>query len=94
MSYYRLYFMTSFTGHIERFEEFAADNDEQAISLAQSRQGPLALELWCSHRKVEQFSALDLASQLLLQREALLAVKEQLEPEPSLDDAQAENRTA
>jgi len=94
MGYYRLYFMSSFSGHIERFEEFAVENDEQAISLAQSRQGFLALELWCSHRKVEQFDALDLASQLLAQRQKLKAVKEQLEAEPSVDDAQPENRTA
>ena len=93
MSYYRLYFMSTYSGHIERFEEFVAASDAQAVSLAQSRQGPLALELWCSHRKVEQFPALDLASQLLSQRERLQAVKDQLEPGPSVD-AQAENRTA
>ena len=94
MSYYRLYFMSSFSGHIERFEEFAADNDEQAISVAQSRQDLLPMELWCSERKVKRFNALDLGSQLLVQRQKLKGVKKKLEAEPSVDDAQPENRTA
>ena len=52
MSDYRLYFMEAFSGHIERFEEFDAADDVAAVVLAETRQGPLSLELWCSHRKV------------------------------------------
>ena len=94
MGYYRLYFMSSFTGHIERFEEFDADDDAQALGLAETRRGALAMELWCSHRRVEQFAALDLASQLLAQRQILKAVKHQLETDLSVDIAQPENRKA
>ena len=94
MSYYRLYFMNSFSGHIERFEEFNADHDETALALAKTRQGLLALELWCSHRKVARLEPIDLASQLLAERSRLKAVKAQVEPKPSADDTLSENRSA
>lgn len=94
MSYYRLYFMSSFSGHIERFEEFDADDDAQALQLAEAKQGALAMELWCYHRRVEQFAARDLASQLLAQRQMLKNVKHQLETDLPVDLAQPENRKA
>ncbi len=94
MSYYRLYFMSSFTGHIERFEEFGAGDDREAVAVAETKQGPLALELWCSHRKVAQLDAIDLASQLLAQRRVLKAVKAQVEPEPGAENTQSQDRSA
>ena len=95
MSFYRLYFMETFSGHIERFEEFDVADDAAATALAQASQGPLSLELWCSHRKVARFDALDLTSQLLAQRAAQKAVKAQVEAGAKVDDdTTAENRSA
>lgn len=95
MGYYRLYFMNSFSGHIERFEEFDAADDAAAIVLAKAKQGPLALELWCSHRKVTRVNAIDLASQLLAERAERKAVKAKVEPSSIPDeDSKAENRSA
>ena len=93
MSYYRLYFMDNYTGHIERFEELDAADDRGAVALAETKLGPQALELWCSHRKVARFDALDLASQILRNRRTLKLVKSRTEPAPGSDD-QAENRSA
>ena len=95
MSYYRLYFMSSFSGHIERFEEFDAPDDAAAIVVAKTRQGLLALELWCSHRKIARVNAVDLASQLLAERAERKAVKAQVAPGAIADeDSKAENRSA
>jgi hypothetical protein len=94
MSYYRLYFMSSYFGHIERFEDFDALDDGAAVALAKSRQGPLALELWTGHRKVKSIEAHDLASQLIAQRSEIKAVKAQVEPSANLEDNEkAENRS-
>jgi hypothetical protein len=94
MSYYRLYFMNSYSGHIERFEDFDSDSDAEALALAKTKEGPLALELWCARRKVMHLEALDLASQLLAQRRIRKDVKAQVEPEPDSDQAASENRSA
>ena len=95
MSYYRLYFMETFSGHIQRFEEFDAANDAAAVLLAEGRQGALSLELWCSHRKVARLEALDLTSQLLAQRAERKAVKAQVRLNSNADeDYTAENRSA
>lgn len=95
MSYYRLYFMSSFSGHIERFEEFDAADDAAAVILAKARQGLFALELWCSHRKVARVNAIDLTSELLAERAARKAVKAKVEPGAIADeDSKAENRSA
>lgn len=95
MGYYRLYFMNSFSGHIERFEEFEAADDVAAVVLAKAQQGPLALELWCSQRKVKRINAIDLASQLIAERAERKAVKAKVEGGDIADgDSKAENRSA
>ena len=94
MSYYRLYFMNTFNGHIERFQEMEADRDEEAIAEALEQQGPLATELWCRHRKVARFEAVDLASQLLLQRRVLKDAKAQVEASAQSVDTESESRSA
>ena len=94
MSYYRLYFMNTFNGHIERFQEVEADRDEEAIAEALEQQGPLAIELWCHHRKVARFEAVDLASQLLLQRRVLKDAKAQVEASAQSVDTESESRSA
>ena len=55
MRYYRLYFMNSRNGHIERFAEFEAPTDDAAEALAAEHEGAQPLELWCLHRKVRRF---------------------------------------
>lgn len=52
MLYYRLYFMSSRTGHIIRFAEYEAPDDSAAMALARQQEGEQALELWCQRRKV------------------------------------------
>jgi hypothetical protein len=55
--YYRLYFLNPRSGHIIRFAEFEAVDDEAAIALAAEQEGPQPLELWCRQRKVKRFEA-------------------------------------
>ena len=55
MTKYRLYFMSPRTGHIDRFEEFEAPDDGQAISIAEDQLGEQPIELWAGHRKVRRY---------------------------------------
>jgi hypothetical protein len=58
-SSYRLYFMDPDSGHIERFAEFEAPDDQSAIALAGEHIGRNPLELWCERRKVGRINAFD-----------------------------------
>lgn len=58
MSYYRLYFMEPFSGHIARFAEFEASDDAAAGELAAGHAGENPLELWCERRKVRRIERL------------------------------------
>ncbi len=58
MDHYRLYFMTSIGGHIERFESIEANSDQAAIEAAKLYRGPYPLELWQRDRRVEIFARL------------------------------------
>lgn len=60
MLYFRLYFMSPRSGHIERFAEFEASDDIAAIALASEHEGHQPLELWCEHRKVKRFDLVSL----------------------------------
>ena len=55
MAHYRLYFLDSRTGKIERFEEFEARDDDEALGLIEQRIGDQPLELWSGGRKIGQF---------------------------------------
>ena len=71
MPYYRLYFMSPHSGHIEHFSEFDAAGDAEAMARAREHEGQEALELWNERRKVGRIEPNDLASRLLaLRREA------------------------
>ena len=94
MSYYRLYFMHSFSGHIERFDEIEAEEDVDAVAQAFDQQGDLAIEVWCEHRKVARFEAVDLASQLLGHRRVLKDAKAQFETDANSGDTESESRSA
>lgn len=51
---YRLYFMSPKNGHIERFEEFEADDHATARQIAAAKLDGKPLELWHHHEKVER----------------------------------------
>lgn len=55
MPSYRLYFMRLTDGHIDRFEDFDAVNDEAALTFAKGKVNGHALELWEGHRKLHHF---------------------------------------
>jgi hypothetical protein len=58
MTHYRLYFMSSTDGHIDRFESIESDSDAAAIEAAKLYQGPYSLELYQRDRRVEAFPRL------------------------------------
>ncbi|MEA3047403.1 MAG: hypothetical protein QOJ53_1735 [Sphingomonadales bacterium] len=55
LAYYRLYFLDPDSGHIDRFEEFDAAGDAEAIGRAGDMQHDVPLELWSGRRKVHHF---------------------------------------
>ena len=65
MSYYRLYFMCARSGHIMKFAEYEAPDDQSAIALALEHEGEQALELWCGRRKVTRIEAADAESEII-----------------------------
>lgn len=52
MSNYRLYFMDPVTGHIDRFEDFVASDDVEAIHQVSRRRRDVPVELWRDGEKV------------------------------------------
>jgi hypothetical protein len=55
MAHYRLYYLDSRSGKIERFEEFEACDDDDALGFIEQRIGDQPLELWSGGRKIGQF---------------------------------------
>jgi len=55
MLYYRLYFMDRFSGHIDHFREFEAENDDAAVQIADAWKSGRAMELWNRHRKLKRW---------------------------------------
>ena len=55
MLYYRLYYMDRFSGHIDHFREFEAEDDTAAIALANGWAEGRAMELWNRHRKLKHW---------------------------------------
>ena len=60
MRYYRLYFMDRFSGHIEYFREFEAEDDNAALAIAESWHEDRAMELWNRERKLKRWDHLTL----------------------------------
>jgi hypothetical protein len=56
MLYYRLYFLDRYTGHIDHFREFEAEDDSAAIVTAESWAEGLPMELWNRHRKLKRWA--------------------------------------
>ena len=55
MSYYRIYFMNSSNGHIDRAEDLQARDDQEAIATTNPLVDGQPVELWCGTRKVLRF---------------------------------------
>ena len=58
VQHYRLYFMDRFSGHILRFADFEAPDDDAAAALAGEYVAENPLELWSGHRKVRRLEPL------------------------------------
>jgi hypothetical protein len=61
MFYYRLYFMHRFSGHIEHYREFEAENDEAAVATAEGWNEGCPMELWNLERKLKHWDDESLA---------------------------------
>jgi hypothetical protein len=59
MSYYRLYFLHNFSGHIQRFEDFEVASDDEALVKATLCRGLFPLELWCEQRRIARINAVE-----------------------------------
>ena len=57
MAYYRVYFINGQSGHFERFAEFDAAGDGEAIAHAATYESDQAVELWCGGRMVCRLEA-------------------------------------
>ena len=61
MLYYRLYFMDRFSGHIDHYREFEAENDDAALAIAEDWREGQPMELWNLHRKLKHWDEEPLA---------------------------------
>jgi hypothetical protein len=57
MLYYRLYFYDRFSGHIDHFREFEAEDDAAAIALAEEWRCSGPMELWNRQRQLKRWDA-------------------------------------
>ena len=55
MRYYRLYFLDGFSGHIDHFREFEAEDDDAAMEIAERWREDRAMELWNRDRKLRRW---------------------------------------
>ncbi len=55
MRYYRLYFLDRFSGHIDHFREFEAEDDESAIGIAEGWREECPMELWNRQHKLKHW---------------------------------------
>ena len=55
MLYYRLYFMDRFSGHIDHFREFEAEDDDCALKIAEGWREGQPMELWNRTRKLKSW---------------------------------------
>jgi hypothetical protein len=60
MRYYRLYFMDRFSGHIEHFREFEAEDDDSAFAIAERWRVDQPMELWNLERKLKRWEGASL----------------------------------
>jgi hypothetical protein len=56
MLYYRLYSFDRFSGHIDHFREFEAEDDDAALILAERWQAGGPMELWNRERRLKRWT--------------------------------------
>jgi hypothetical protein len=61
MRYYRLYFLDGFTGHIDHFREYEAEDDDAAVKVAERWREDRPMELWNCDRKLKHWDRPTLA---------------------------------
>lgn len=57
MLYYRLYYFDGFSGHIDHFREFEAEDDGSALSLADDWSDGRCMELWNRERRLKRWDS-------------------------------------
>jgi hypothetical protein len=55
--YYRLYYFDRFSGHIDHFREFEAEDDAAAIAAAESWSSNGPMELWNRERRLKRWDS-------------------------------------
>lgn len=55
MLYYRLYFFDRYSGHIDYFREFEAEDDAAAMVLAEGWNDGHPMELWNQERRLKRW---------------------------------------
>jgi hypothetical protein len=55
MLYYRLYFFDRFSGHIDHFREFEAEDDAAATNVAEAWADGRPTELWNRDRRLKRW---------------------------------------
>lgn len=53
--YYRLYYFDRFSGHIDHFREFEAEDDAAALALADRWTDGRPMELWNRERRLKRW---------------------------------------
>lgn len=60
MGYYRLYLLKGPGGHFVGMHEIEADDDIEAVRMAEAYSGPQPLELWCGKRQVTSIPGVEI----------------------------------
>ena len=55
MPYFRLYYFDRFSGHIDHFREFDADDDQAAMAVAERWHDGRPMELWNGERRLNRW---------------------------------------
>ena len=55
MPYFRLYHFDRFSGHIDHFREFDAEDDGAAVAVAERWNDGRPMELWNRERRLKQW---------------------------------------
>ena len=58
MRYYRLYFFDRYSGHIDHFREFEAEEDTAALAIAERWSDGQVMELWNRERRLKRWDSL------------------------------------
>jgi hypothetical protein len=57
MPYFRLYYFDRFSGHIDHFREFDAEDDDAAVAVAERWNDSRPMELWSRERRLKQWDS-------------------------------------